>query len=290
MKQIFNKVIKNENGFSHIEIVLVIVFVIAIIGVGGYVYQKNVGDTYKKNIIPAYTNQGEQMKLVGESLKRNVWTNRNSTADSDAKDFAYIQTNITKEIAYTDKLAKTNDVIVLPGSTVISSVKKLKTTRDLMKVYIKDSGVFLNDYQELLNYARDSSSIGYKDINATFVDVSQINASSSPSQILTSYSSALKSINSAISSYKKLTPPSDLASYNQQVISRLQDIGNGLSSSINDINSNNLNKLATDSVALSQAATALITLGNTDLYTRLSTNSVIHSDLVKLKADNPLGI
>ena len=107
---------------------------------------------------------------------------------------------------------------------------------------------------------------------------------------MTSYSSALKSINSAISSYKKLTPPSDLASYNQQVISRLQDISNGLSGSINDMNSNNLNKLATNSVALAQAETSLIILGQTDLYTKLSTNSVIHSDLVKLKADNPLGI
>ena len=290
MNKIFNKIKKNENGFSHIEILLVIVFVVAIIGVGGYVYQKNVGDTYKKNIIPAYTNQGEQMKLVGESLKRNVWTDRNSTADSNAKDFAYIQTNLTKEVAYTDKLSNTNDVIVLPGSTVISSVRKLKTTRDLMKVYIKDSRVFLNDYQDLLNYTRDSDSIGYKDINATFVAVSKITALSSPSEIMTSYSSALKSINSAISSYKKLTPPSDLASYNQQVISRLQDISNGLSCSINDMNSNNLNKLATNSVALAQAETSLIILGQTDLYTKLSTNSVIHSDLVKLKADNPLGI
>jgi hypothetical protein len=56
------------------------------------------------------------------------------------------------------------------------------------------------------------------------------------------------------------------------------------------MNSNNLNKLATDSVALAQAETSLIILGQTDLYTKLSTNSVIHSDLVKLKADNPLGI
>ncbi len=287
---IMTKIKNNVDGFSHIEAVLIIVVLIAIVGIGGYVYQKNAGNSYNKKIIPAFKNQGEQMKIVATSFSRPVWTSSNTTEASDVQDFAYINPNIVKAKSLTNTLASTNKVLILPGSTIFSSAKKLKDTKALISVYVNDSYAFLNDYQALSTYAEQSGKI-ISNMSTLFSSMSQIQsepASSSattPAQLVTVYSDAIKSLDSTITAYKKLTPPADLVSLNSKLITALESVRNSMSNSIVDIKARNSGALITDSLKLISASGELQKVSQTDVPALLEGNSVIHNQITKLTLD-----
>ncbi|MEI6152305.1 MAG: hypothetical protein WCQ10_07245 [Chitinophagia bacterium] len=276
--------LKDNKGFAHVEALIIIMVLIVTVSIGGYVYQNNVGTNYKKNIVPAFTNQGEQMKVVAESFNRPVWTSNTTTSDSDTNDFAYINPNITKAVILTNKLSDDNKPLILPGATLFGSGKKLKNSQTSMSIYISDSYAFLKDYQALSTYAQQTEKI-QAGMGAVLTSLDQSASATSPAQIAELYKTDVQGLDTVIAAYKKLTPPADLVSLNSKLITALSSLRTYMSNSITDINTNNAASLYTDSNGLIAASGTLISISGTDVTAQLQGKSIIHGQIVKLNAD-----
>ena len=275
----------NNRGFAHVEALIAVLVLVVLVAIGGYVYQNNVGNSYKKNITTLFTNQGTQMKVVAESFGRPVWTSKNVTPENAAADFAYINPNISKALALTDTLAANNKPVILPGATLFSSGKNLKNSNDLMKTYVKDSYAFLKDYQALSTYAQESSKI-QASMGAVLSSLGQSSSSSAtPTQIATLYTSDIQGLNSIIDGYKKLTPPADLVPLNGKLISALTDLKTYMSKIVTDIKTNNTTALYSDSSSLTIASLNLVSISMTDTTALLQGNSIMHAQITKLTSD-----
>jgi|GEM_PF-4498190 len=287
----------NNEGFTHIELIFIVVVLAIIVLAGLTVYQNKADKNYSLKIQSAYNQQAAQMKKLYDSFSLPVFASDNSNPSSDTKELATINQEISHATQLTNKLKDTNNIVLFPLITNAQARKQHKAVAQ----YIDDSTAFLQQYQELATYI--------KGLEAALNDYSKAAEAFTQLQTVQSLQALSNQLNNnpdlnffkPLEELSQLTPPTDLRSAHQKLLSAYSNFQKDFGTLTRDVDScqggqsliqaGDCPSVVPDLLNISGKDTAALELAfhyNDLADTSLQHNSLIHKQLVKLEAEKPL--
>lgn len=244
---------------------------------------------YISSLTPVYNKQSTQMFSVYESLGQPTFATNGTTPATDTKDIAYSNMVIKEASSDTSTLKTKNKLIVLPGTQWLGSVNAIDKKYKAVKTYVTNSQAFLADYMTLTTYISQLDSITSTQLPNVFNALSSNSTAKNLTQLLQNTQNASATLSGLITSLNALHPPTDLKQLNASLIGDLQAVNNDLEGIIGGINSQNSQQISASAAQLEKDFITLSNISNTNVAGLLQNNSLIHSQVVKLEAENPLG-
>jgi hypothetical protein len=245
--------------------------------------------SYTKSVKPLYLQQANQITTVYRSIASPVFSGNNSSAASDAQDLQYIAGIIEIATNNTNALKSKNHLIVLPGSTWLHSVYNADIEYKTMQQYISNSLAFLQNYQSLIIYTQEIQQFAKIQIPKFINDTNAINESmNSKPTYATDLQRATTDLQSFINQVKGLRLPADLQSFNQTLLTDLNEIDSSLSAQESDIKNNNVANFNSQQAIYVSVDKNFTTLLNANPTADIQTNSTIHSQIITLQSEHPL--
>jgi len=275
-------------GGSSLTALLLVVFLV------GYLFliPSKADSHYNSKIKLAYTTQSTSMLSVYESFGRPIFTENNTSKTSDDSDLNYVNSVIKTANKATSSLSSTNHLTVLPGTTIFPAVNKTSAQYRLMKQYVSDSQNFLNDYQNVSIYMSQFENITDNQLTPVLNNIANANitGNSSLAQIQLVSQNATAGLTGVVTSFSDLNPPPDFKSLQAKIVTGINKMSNDFQGIVNAINSDNYQLLLTSATNLDTDADNLNSVSTSNFVGYLQKDSLIHKEIVKLEAENPLGL
>lgn len=279
----------DSGGFAHVMLAAGIAAGVVVIGIGFLVFQTQADSKYQTNVKAAYGAQSAKMNAAYEAFTKPVFSSNDTTTASDATDIAAINAAIIAAKSETNNLAAKNKLTVLPGTTLLSSVNKTNKEHKNVQKYVNDSNTFLNEFQMLSTYKTEFDKIGNGQLTDFFNSLSNLTNDATVAEISTDIQSASTSLNGAIAAMKNLKPSADVQKLNTDVIANLTTLSNDLKSITATLSGTDQQQMADAITKLgTDLTTAQDNIAKDDVTSTLQKNSVVHTQIVSLKAENPL--
>lgn len=246
-------------------------------------------NAYLRNTGPLYHQQVAQIVSVYQSIGRPVFTSNNSSPTADSQDLAYIGAIIQSAITNTNALKAKDHLIVLPGTTWLHSVSQANTEYQAMQQYVSDSQTFLQDYKSLVVYAQQIEQIGQVQLPPLLNDFYSVGASTgSKAALIAALQKTTNDLQSFTDQVKGLKPSDDLKQFNEDLLTDLSSMNNGLQGLLSALQSGVGSNVANSLATFQSAINSFSTLLSSNATANLQTTSTIHSQITTLQGERPL--
>lgn len=207
---------------------------IALVIIGAVTYEvilpNHYASVYNKQMQKSTATLHENLGKVADSAVRPVFTNPDSTTESDVNDLKVIKdAEAGADTSLADFTAKNNSLKKLPLSGYFGSYKKAKNEQTQAKATAADISKRLANYKVLIAFMDGVNILGQKEGNQGEA-LGQVASA-------TSVDDYLKIVNTATTAYhndaieiRSLTAPADFSDFKQQLADLIDQMANNLSS------------------------------------------------------------
>ncbi len=248
-------------------------------------------NSYLSKVTPAYNYQSAKMLLVYEAFARPVFSSNNSPSyKSDMGDYAAASQAINAARVGTNQLQTDNQLTSWPSLLVLSKTKQAEATNLAMNQYIKNSQNLLNNFSVLIAYLKGFETITYAESPMLVTAVKEINNATTRSQLIAGVQNLQSGLTSTVTTINDLHPPAYLSSFNTITINDCTALAAAAGNFITAVNNLSVSELSVANNQYTQASNRLVTEMSINMAGLLQNHSPIHSEIIRLESENPLGI